>query len=40
VVDLLFAPFLTLSMDALINSAGKLRYLSGGQFSFPLVCWR
>ncbi len=37
VVDLLFAPFLTLAMDALINSAGKLRYLSGGQFSFPLV---
>lgn len=37
VVDLLFAPFLTLSMDALINSAGKLRYLSGGQFSFPMV---
>jgi pyruvate dehydrogenase E1 component beta subunit len=37
VVDLLFAPFLTLSMDALINSAGKLRYLSGGQFNFPLV---
>ena len=37
VIDLLFAPFLTLSMDALINSAGKLRYLSGGQFEFPLV---
>ena len=37
IVDLLFAPFLTLSMDALVNSAGKLRYLSGGQFSFPLV---
>ncbi|MGE0798565.1 MAG: alpha-ketoacid dehydrogenase subunit beta [Lautropia sp.] len=37
VVDLLFAPFLTLAMDALINSAGKLRYLSGGQFSFPMV---
>src|SRR6187431_1278276 len=37
VVDLLFAPFLCLSMDALVNSAGKLRYLSGGQFSFPLV---
>jgi pyruvate/2-oxoglutarate/acetoin dehydrogenase E1 component len=37
VVDLLFAPFLTLSMDALVNSAGKLRYLSGGQFSFPMV---
>jgi pyruvate dehydrogenase E1 component beta subunit len=25
------------AMDALVNSAGKLRYLSGGQFSFPLV---
>lgn len=37
VVDLLFAPFMTLSMDAIVNSAGKLRYLSGGQFEFPMV---
>lgn len=37
VVDLLFAPFLTLSMDAIVNSAGKLRFLSGGQFDFPMV---
>src|SRR6476469_7020261 len=37
IVDLLFTPFLTLSMDAIVNSAGKLRYLSGGQFEFPLV---
>mgnify|MGYP000858862065 FL=1 len=37
VIDLLFAPFLCYAMDALVNSAGKLRYLSGGQFSFPLV---
>jgi len=37
VVDLLFAPFLTYAMDAIVNSAGKLRYLSGGQFSFPMV---
>ncbi|MFT3922083.1 MAG: pyruvate dehydrogenase complex E1 component subunit beta [Myxococcales bacterium] len=37
IVDLLFAPFLTLSMDAIVNSAGKLRYLSGGQFAFPMV---
>lgn len=37
VIDLLFAPFLTFAMDEMINSAGKLRYLSGGQFSFPLV---
>jgi pyruvate dehydrogenase E1 component beta subunit len=37
VIDLLFAPFLTFAMDELVNSAGKLRYISGGQFSFPLV---
>jgi acetoin:2,6-dichlorophenolindophenol oxidoreductase subunit beta len=37
VIDLLFAPFATYAMDALVNSAGKLRYLSGGQFSFPMV---
>ena len=37
VIDLLFAPFLCFAMDELVNSAGKLRYLSGGQFSFPLV---
>lgn len=37
VVDFLFAPFMTLAMDEIVNSAGKLRYLSGGQFSFPLV---
>ena len=37
VVDMLFAPFLCCAMDELVNSAGKLRYMSGGQFSFPLV---
>lgn len=37
VIDLLFAPFVTFAMDELVNSAGKLRYLSGGQFNFPLV---
>ena len=37
VIDLLFAPFLTFAMDEMVNSAGKLRFLSGGQFSFPLV---
>ncbi|MES3024031.1 MAG: transketolase C-terminal domain-containing protein [Pseudomonadota bacterium] len=37
VIDLLFAPFLTLAMDGIINSAGKLRYISGGQFEFPMV---
>lgn len=37
VIDLLFAPFLCYAMDELVNSAGKLRFMSGGQFSFPLV---
>jgi len=37
VIDLLFAPFLCFAMEEIVNSAGKLRYLSGGQFSFPLV---
>lgn len=37
VIDLLFAPFVTFAMEELVNSAGKLRFISGGQFSFPLV---
>ncbi len=37
VVDMLYAPFLAYAMDAIVNSAGKLRYMSGGQFEFPLV---
>lgn len=37
VVDLLFAPFLCYAMDEIVNSAGKLRYISGGQFEFPMV---
>ena len=37
IVDLLFAPFLCYAMEEIVNSAGKLRYISGGQFSFPLV---
>lgn len=37
VVDLLFAPFLCFAMDEIVNSAGKLRYMSGGQFQFPMV---
>ena len=37
IIDLLFAPFICFSMDEIVNSAGKLRYISGGQFSFPLV---
>ncbi len=37
VIDMLFAPFLCYAMDELVNSAGKLRYMSGGQFAFPVV---
>jgi acetoin:2,6-dichlorophenolindophenol oxidoreductase subunit beta len=37
VVDLLYAPFLMLAMDALVNHAGKLGALSGGQWAFPLL---
>lgn len=37
VIDLLFAPFLCYAMDEIVNSAGKLRYLSGGQYKFPMV---
>jgi pyruvate dehydrogenase E1 component beta subunit len=37
VIDLLFAPFLCYAMDEIVNSAGKLRYISGGQFKFPMV---
>jgi pyruvate dehydrogenase E1 component beta subunit len=37
VIDLLFLPFICYSMDQIVNSAAKLRYISGGQFSFPMV---
>src|SRR5687768_11434271 len=37
VIDMLYAPFLCFAMEEIVNSAGKLRYISGGQFSFPLV---
>lgn len=39
VIDLLFAPFICFSMEEIVNSAGKLRYISGGQFSFPMVAF-
>ena len=37
VIDLLFVPFICYSMDQIVNSAAKLRYISGAQFSFPMV---
>jgi len=37
VVEIMFSPFLTLASDQIVNHAAKLRYLSGGKSSFPLV---
>jgi pyruvate/2-oxoglutarate/acetoin dehydrogenase E1 component len=37
IIDMLFSPFLCYSMEEIVNSAAKLRYISGGQFSFPMV---
>jgi acetoin:2,6-dichlorophenolindophenol oxidoreductase subunit beta len=37
VVDLLFADFMGVAFDQLINQAAKLRYMFGGQGSAPLV---
>ena len=37
VVEIMFADFATLTMDQLVNGAAKLRYVSGGQLTVPLV---
>jgi pyruvate/2-oxoglutarate/acetoin dehydrogenase E1 component len=37
VVEIMFGDFLTLAMDQLVNQAAKVRYLSAGGFTVPLV---
>jgi 2-oxoisovalerate dehydrogenase E1 component len=37
VVEIMLSDFLTCCMDPIINQAAKLRYMSGGQYSLPLV---
>jgi acetoin:2,6-dichlorophenolindophenol oxidoreductase subunit beta len=37
VVELMFVDFAGVCFDQLTNNAGKLRYISGGQYSIPLV---
>jgi pyruvate dehydrogenase E1 component beta subunit len=37
VIEIMFIDFITLAMDQLVNHAAKLRYMSGGQLSVPLV---
>lgn len=37
VVELMYADFVTVAMDQLVNQAAKMRYMFGGQVSVPLV---
>lgn len=37
IVEVMYIDFTTLSMDQIVNQAAKIRYMSGGQFSIPLV---
>ena len=37
IVDVQYADFLLLAMDQIVNNAAKLRYMSGGQITVPLV---
>ncbi len=37
VAEILFSDFLTTVMDPIVNQAAKLRFMSGGQYSVPLV---
>ena len=37
IIEIMFIDFLTLAMNQLVNHAAKLRYMSGGQLSVPIV---
>ncbi len=37
VVDIMFSSFTYVAFDQLVNQAGRLRYMTGGQLSIPLV---
>jgi pyruvate/2-oxoglutarate/acetoin dehydrogenase E1 component len=37
VVDLMFSSFAYVAFDQLVNQAGRIRYMTGGQLSVPLV---
>jgi pyruvate dehydrogenase E1 component beta subunit len=37
VVEIMFGDFITLAMDQLVNQAAKVRYMSAGGYSVPLV---
>jgi pyruvate/2-oxoglutarate/acetoin dehydrogenase E1 component len=38
-VDLMFNDFMTVASDQLFNHAAKIRFMSGGRYSIPLVVW-
>lgn len=37
VVEIMFMDFITTAMDQIVNSAAKLRYMTGGQVAVPIV---
>jgi pyruvate dehydrogenase E1 component beta subunit len=37
IVEIMFADFTTIAMDGIVNSAAKVRFLSGGEFTAPMV---
>src|SRR5437588_12674297 len=37
VVDIMFGDFITLTMDQMVNQAGKIHYMSGGRRKVPMV---
>ena len=37
IVELMYNDFITVSLDPLMNQAAKMRYMTGGQLSIPLV---
>jgi pyruvate dehydrogenase E1 component beta subunit len=39
VVDMHFADFVTTGMDEIVNQMAKIRYMSGGQVTIPMVLW-
>ena len=37
IVEIMFSDFLTISMDAIVNQAAKMRYMFGGKAQVPMV---
>ncbi len=38
IMEIMFSDFFTISMDALVNQAAKMRYMFGGKAQVPMVC--